>query len=488
MPKKTTEDVRVRFAPSPTGYLHIGGLRTALFNWLFAKKHEGTFILRIEDTDQRRYVEKSVEAITESLAWCGLHYDEGPDKEGDCGPYIQSQRLEIYRKYAKELVQNNKAYYCFCTTERLAELKTQQAAQKIAPRYDQRCRSLDPAEAEKRVHAGEPHVIRMKLPNEGALVVNDLVRGQVEFSYRYLDDAVIMKTDGFPTYQLASVIDDHLMRISHVIRAEEWLPSTPKHVFLYEALGWDLPQFAHLPLIMSPQGGKLSKRDGAVSTLEYREAGYLPEAILNFIVLLGWNPKTEQEIFTVPELIEQFSLDKVNKSGAVFNLEKLNFINGRHIRLLPVKELAQRCLPYFKKANWPSLEKAPLEKIVKLAQDRMVTLAEAVSLTKFIVELDDYDPTILIPKKSNQADTVKNLLLAKDIYNGVGGNKFLAKELKSICIKRIDELSLKTGDLLWPLRVALSGLKASPDVFEISEVLGKQESLRRLDLAIQKVQ
>ncbi|MFA5107396.1 MAG: glutamate--tRNA ligase [Patescibacteria group bacterium] len=488
MPKTTTENVRVRFAPSPTGFLHIGGLRTALFNWLFAKKHKGTFILRIEDTDQQRYVEKSVEAITESLAWCGLHYDEGPGKEGDCGPYIQSQRLEIYRKYAKELVQNDKAYYCFCTTERLSELKAQQAAQKLAPRYDQHCRSLDSVEAEKRVQAGEPHVIRMKLPNEGTIVVDDLVRGQVEFSYRYLDDAVIMKTDGFPTYQLANVIDDHLMRISHVIRAEEWLPSTPKHVFLYQAFGWELPQFAHLPLILSPQGGKLSKRDGAVSTLEYRDMGYLPEAIVNFIALLGWNPKTEQEIFTMSELIEQFSLDKTNKSGGIFNLDKLNFINGRQIRLLDATELARRCRPYFEKSNWPSLEKAPLEKIVRLAQDRMVTLAEAVPLTKFIVELGDYDPAILIPKKSNQADTLKNLLLAKEMYAGAGEDNFVASELKELCINKIKALAIKTGDLLWPIRVALSGLKASPDVFEISEVLGKQESLRRLDLAIRKME
>lgn len=488
MAKNQKDMIRVRFAPSPTGFLHIGGLRTALFNWLFAKKNKGVFILRIEDTDRSRYVEKSVEAIIESLNWCGLNYDEGPEKEGDCGPYVQSQRLEIYKSHINELIQKEKAYYCFCTTERLAELKKQQAAQKVAPRYDQCCRSIPNNEAKSRIANGEPYVVRMKLPNDGSIVINDLIRGQVEFSYRNLDDAVIMKTDGFPTYQLANVIDDHLMRISHVIRAEEWLPSTPKHIFLYQAFGWSLPHFAHLPLILSPKGGKLSKRDGSVSALDYRAAGYLPEAILNFIALLGWNPKTEQEFFTLEELISKFTLDKVNKSGAVFNVDKLNHINAKHIRALNSKDLEKLCRPFYDRAGWPQHKMSNLEKIIKLVQERIVTLADAEPLTQFIKEIKNYESDILIPKKGNRIDAIDSLKLSKSIYQEITEDEFVTENIKKNISNTIKEKGIKTGDILWPLRVALSGLEASPDVFEISDVLGKTESLKRIDLAISKLE
>ncbi|MDD5342682.1 MAG: glutamate--tRNA ligase [Patescibacteria group bacterium] len=486
MNKKT--NVRVRFAPSPTGFLHIGGLRTALFNWLFARKNDGDFILRIEDTDQNRYVKGSVDNIVEALKWAGLDYDEGPDKAGGFGPYVQSERLKIYQNHADELIKKDKAYYCFCTAERLAELKEQQAAQKIAPRYDRHCRDLSEDDIAKRLAAKEPHVIRLKMPDDGIVIINDLIRGQVEFSYRYIDDSVIIKSDGFPTYQLANVVDDHLMKISHVIRAEEWLPSTPKHVFLYQSFGWDLPEFAHLPLIMSPQGGKLSKRDGAVSSLEYRDLGYLAEALINFIALLGWNPKTEQEVFSLNELVNEFSLDKVNKSGAIFNVEKLNYLNGKYIRSLSLDKLSDLCLAYFQKASWKNTDKEYLKKVVSLVQDRMVTLADSVSLTQFIAKPIDYDTKILIPKKSKEPETLKNLKTCRDVALGVGEPEFTSESLKGKFLKIIKDKKLKTGNLLWPFRVALSGATASPDVFDIAGVLGKSESLKRIDIAINKLE
>lgn len=480
--------IRVRFAPSPTGFLHIGGLRTALFNWLFARQNNGTFILRIEDTDQQRYLPESVSNIFEALRWCKLNWDEGPDKGGEYGPYLQSQRLSIYSDYAKKLVELDRAYYCFCTQERLAELKEQQSAQKIAPRYDQHCRQLTRSEGEGRVAKAEPYVIRLKLPNDGLIVVNDLIRGRVEFSYRHLDDAVIMKSDGFPTYQLANVVDDHLMKINYVIRGEEWLPSTPKHIFIYQAFDWEIPKFAHLPLILSPHGGKLSKRDGAVSVLEYREQGYLPGALINFIALLGWNPKTEQEFFTSDELLKQFSLEKVNKASPVYNLAKLSHLNGLHIRSLKNRDLLEMCKPYFQAAKWPDYEETKLEQIVGLAKDRMETLADVTQLTEFTVNLPDYDKELLIPKNDTKENTLENLKFSDELIGRVGEEAFTAAKLKELFISEISRAGKKNAEVLWPLRVALSGLKASPDVFDIAETLGKDESSKRVDKAIIKLQ
>ncbi|MBU0707448.1 glutamate--tRNA ligase [Patescibacteria group bacterium] len=481
------ENVRVRFAPSPTGYLHIGGLRTALFNWLFAKKHKGTFILRIEDTDQSRLVEGSVENILEAFKWYGMDYDEGIDKGGDYGPYIQSKRLSVYTKHAQDLIKNDKAYYCFCTSERLSKLRKEQSAQKIPPQYDGFCRDLSKEEALNKVKKGVPHVVRMKLPKDGNISVEDLVRGKVDFSFRNLDDAIILKTDGFPTYQLANVIDDHMMKISQVIRAEEWLPSTPKHVWLYLAFGWDVPKFAHLPLIMSPKGGKLSKRDGAVSAMQYKEMGYLPEAILNFIVLLGWNPKTDQEIFSLTELINAFDLKKVNKAGAVFNLDKLNFINSHYIKNISLEELTKRCVPFYKKEGIDTKNIQYLEKVTALVKDRMTTLDEVGELTRFVFKLAEYDSSVLIPKKSTRDKTKDYLEQSHGLLNGVGENDFNSNKLKELFISYIKDNDIKTNDMLWPLRVALSGQKNSPDVFDIAEVLGKAETITRTNHAINKL-
>ncbi|MDP3965120.1 MAG: glutamate--tRNA ligase [bacterium] len=481
------KELRVRFAPSPTGNLHIGGLRTALFDWLLAKKHKGCFILRIEDTDQQREVKGSVDGIIEALRWAGLDYDEGPDKDGGHGPYFQSQRLDIYHDHAQRLLAEDKAYYCFCSPERLEKVRQQQQAQKLAPRYDQLCRSLSASEAKKKAEAGENAVIRMKLPGQGTQRLRDLIRGDVDFSFATQDDAVIMKSDGFPTYQLANVVDDHLMEISHVLRAEEWLPSAPKHLWLYQAFGWEAPLYAHLPLILNPAGGKLSKRDAAVSVFEYRDQGYLPEALLNFVAFLGWNPKTEQEFFTIDELIQSFELEKVNKAGAVFNIDKLNHINGRYIRQMPTSALVEKLKPYFQSVSVPTDDEARLHKITELIKDRLVKLTDAGDLAAFLVSPIDYDGDILVPKKGNKETTIERLKQSLQIFSEIEAGDYTKENLYNFFLNKISALGVKTGEILWPLRVALAGQANSPGVFEITEILGKEEAMKRVETALGKL-
>ncbi|MDX9925164.1 MAG: glutamate--tRNA ligase, partial [Ignavibacteriaceae bacterium] len=333
------ENIRVRFAPSPTGYLHVGGLRTALYNYLFAKRNNGKFILRIEDTDQSRYVEGAVENLINALKWAGLEFDEGPDKDGGFGPYFQSQRLDIYNKYAAKLVEKKNAYFCFCTPERLTSLRDEQKNQNLQAKYDKHCLSLSEAQIKENLNTGMPYVIRLKVPIGEKVVFNDIIRNRVEFDTATIDDQVLIKSDGFPTYHLANVIDDHLMEISHVIRGEEWLSSTPKHVLLYNFFGWELPLFAHLPLLLNPDKTKLSKRQGDVAVEDYRAKGYSPEALVNFVALLGWNAGDDKEFYYMDELIEKFSLDRVNNSGAVFDIQKLNWLNTEHFRKLPKENL-----------------------------------------------------------------------------------------------------------------------------------------------------
>ncbi len=335
--------VCTRFAPSPTGFLHVGGLRTALYNYLFAKREGGALVLRIEDTDQSRRVEGAVQNIIDTLAWAGIQYDEGPGREGDYGPYIQSQRINLYQKYANQLVEERKAYYCFCSPERLKEVRDKQSAAKLTTSYDRHCRELPPIEVTERLKHGEQHVIRMKVPLEGELTFTDIIRGHVTIAHKVLDDQVILKSDGYPTYHLAVVVDDHFMKITHVIRGEEWLSSTPKHVILFKHFGWDVPQFAHLPLLLNPDKSKLSKRQGDVAVEDYRKKGYLKEALVNFVAFLGWNPGDERELFTLEELSKEFSLERVGNSGAVFNVEKLDWLNFEHLRRKPDAELLQ-CL------------------------------------------------------------------------------------------------------------------------------------------------
>ncbi len=325
-------NIRVRFAPSPTGYLHVGGLRTALYNFLFARKSGGKFILRIEDTDRARFVEGAVENLISTLRWAGLEYDEGPGIGGEFGPYVQSERTEIYKKHIDLLIENGTAYRCFCTPERLDQMRKAHDLNRGIPKYDRTCLRLSEKEIQDNVAEGKKFVVRMKVPDSTMVRFSDIIRGEVEFSSEQIDDQVLIKSDGYPTYHLANVVDDHLMQISHVIRGEEWLSSTPKHVLLYQFFGWDMPQFAHLPLLLNPDRSKLSKRQGDVAVEDYRAKGYLNEALVNFIALLGWNPGDDREIFAIDELEKEFSLEKVNKAGAIFNFEKLNWLNFQHLR------------------------------------------------------------------------------------------------------------------------------------------------------------
>jgi glutamyl-tRNA synthetase len=345
--------VRVRFAPSPTGYLHVGGLRTALYNYLFARKHGGVFVLRIEDTDRTRYVEGAVQNLIDTLHWAGLEYDEGPLKGGAYGPYVQSERLDLYKQHAETLLQSGNAYRCFCTAQRLDEMRKSQEKRRISFKYDRTCLRLTPEQIGENVAKGIPFVVRMKVPDDATVKFHDVIRGNVEFASSQIDDQVIIKSDGYPTYHLANVVDDHLMNITHVIRGEEWLSSTPKHVLLYRYFNWDLPQFAHLPLLLNPDRSKLSKRQGDVAVEDYRKKGYLPEALVNFVALLGWNPGTEQDIFTLNELVEQFSLEHVNKAGAIFDQKKLEWMNAVHLRRMKNEEIANLLSPLLKE---PSIE------------------------------------------------------------------------------------------------------------------------------------
>jgi glutamyl-tRNA synthetase len=475
-------EVRTRFAPSPTGFLHIGGLRTALYSYLFAKKNNGKFILRLEDTDVERYVKSSAEAICSSLKWAGLKYDEGPDIGGPYGPYIQSQRLDIYKKYAEELIEKGYAYRCFCDGKTLEKMRDEQMAKKQAPKYDRRCLKLSPGEIKKKLSAHELYAVRMKIPDNRLIEFNDLIRGRISYNTNELDDQIILKSDGYPTYHLAVVVDDHLMEISHVTRTEEWLPSTPKHILLYEYLGWKIPEWVHLPLLLNPDKSKMSKRKGDVAVEDYIKKGYLPEAMINFLAFLGWNPGTEKEIYSMKELIKDFSLEKVHKAGAIFNIDKLNWFNQYYIRQLPGKELLKKCKPYL-----PAKKDFTDEKIIKmlnLEKERAKTLSEIGESVKFFFELPEYDKKLLIWKNTDEEKIKNSLKKLCDIIEPAPEDVFTAEKLQNLIMAEAE----KTGDrgaMLWPLRVALSGQAASPGPFEIAEILGKEETLKRLGRAIQ---
>lgn len=477
-------DIRVRFAPSPTGDPHIGSMWTAFFNWLFARANGGTFILRIEDTDQQRLVLGSREKIFEALAWYGLTPDEGPEQGGDCGPYEQSQRLELYRRHAEQLVTQGKAYYCFCTPARIDELRAAQTQQKLPPRYDKHCATLSTGEVTQRVTAGEAHTIRMNIPTSGTCEHDDIIRGHVSFRYDLLDDSVILKSDGFPTYHLANVIDDHEMRVSHVIRAEEWLPSVPKHIFLYDAFGWQRPIFAHLPLLLGADRAKLSKRHGATSALSFRDEGYLPQTMRNFMMLMGWHPKGEEEILSLDDMIKQFTLEGINPSGAVFDRTKLDWMNGVYIRTLSPEQLMAAILPFWKKPS-DTVTDTWLHQAVALVRDRLVRLTDINEFLNFVfpsvwtAELPGFDRSILVPKKGTAEATQHHLEqtgLWLERYDGVWD----AATLKEAMLTAIAAMGKKNGEILWPLRVALSLRTASPDVFDLLALLGKEESLRRI--------
>lgn len=485
---------RVRFAPSPTGYLHIGSLRTALYNFLWAKKTGGDYFLRIEDTDQKRLVEGAVEKLLESLEWAGIRHDEGVMfdeqknivEKGEYGPYVQSKRLEIYQKYAHELVEKGKAYFCFCTPERLDNLRAVQEQAKLAPAYDKLClHTISPEIAEEKVKAGEKYCIRFDIPETGETEFEDAVRGKISFVNKNLDDFVLLKSDGYPTYHLAHVVDDHLMKTTLVFRGEEWLPSTPKHILLFEAFGWEAPQYAHPCVILNKNTKKkLSKRDGDVSVEDFKKKGYLSEAVVNFIALLGWNPKTEREIFSLSELAQEFDLEKLNKAGAIFDQEKLDWMNGIYIREKNAKELVELCRPHLEKYK-EKLSDEYLEKIVVVERERMKKLSDIAENTEFYFDVPEYDFGMLKWKDMANDELKKSLEKSLDIMNGVGDGDWELENLKNKLMEAADPKN--RGELLWPLRVALTGKEKSPSPFEVAWVLGKQETLKRINLALQKI-
>lgn len=486
------KSVRVRFAPSPTGYLHIGSARTALFNVLFARANNGTFILRIEDTDRNRYVEESMDDINESLSWLGLTWDEGPGVGGEVGPYIQSERLDIYREHAHRLVETGNAYYCFCTSERLEQLRKAQTSAGEPTGYDRRCRNLPKGEVDRLLAEGVPSVIRFKMPFEGVTIVEDALRGKIRFENRLLDDFVLLKSDGYPTYQLASVVDDHLMNISHVIRGDEWINSAPKHVLLYQALGWEAPVMAHLPVILSQSGGKLSKRHGATQLREFREKGYLPEALVNFLALLGWTSPDGNEVFGFDELMSTFSLDRVGTSPAVFSYDKLDWLNGMHIRQLDPAEFSNRCVPFLQRDELISTpatndEIAYVRKVAPLLQERVKLLSDISDMSRyFFVDDISHDPSLLVPKKMDAGETAAVLKQSLAVLQEL--EDFSESALETALRSLADSLGLKMKQVFMPVRVAVSGRTATPGLFETLEVLGKDRVIVRMQEAIQALQ
>ncbi len=477
---------RVRFAPSPTGYLHVGGLRTALYNFLFARKTGGKFVLRIEDTDRARFVEGAVENLIETLKWCGLNYDEGPGIDAEYGPYVQSERLSIYNEHVSNLIAGKKAYYCFCSPERLTALREEQQKQKIQAKYDKHCLNLSPNEIETKIKNGEPHVVRLNVEPDTKVLVEDLIRGTVEFDTNTVDDQILLKSDGYPTYHLANVVDDHLMKITHVIRGEEWLPSTPKHVLLYEYFNWEKPQFAHLPLLLNPDKSKLSKRQGDVAVEDYRAKGYLKEALVNFVALLGWNAGDDREFYLLDELISAFEIERVNKSGAVFNIEKLNWLNFEHLRNKPVDEVIEMLKPELEKNGFDShlFSKEYLQKVIEAMKERVSFVAEFVSKSSYFFKAPtEYDEAII--KKRWKEDSPLLLSKLKEKISVMDCKE--KHDFETALHQVAEEQAVGNGRIIHPLRLAVSGVGEGPGVFDIVEILGKDETISRIESAIEKI-
>jgi len=478
---------RVRFAPSPTGYLHIGGLRTALYNYLFAKNQNGKIILRIEDTDRKRFVEGAIENLIDTLNWAGINFDEGPNIGGEFKPYLQSERLDIYKKLAEKLVSENKAYYCFCTPERLEKLKEEQQKQKLPQtKYDKHCLHLSKSEIENNFNTKIPFVIRLNVHPDKKVIFNDVIRETVEFDTNNIDDQVLIKSDGYPTYHLANVVDDHLMEISHVIRGEEWLSSTPKHIILYDYFGWEKPVFAHLPLLLNPDKSKLSKRQGDVAVEDYREKGYLKEALINFVALLGWNFGDDKEFYEMDELIEKFSLERVHKAGAVFNLEKLNWLNFEHLRKKTDQEVLEMLKVELKKSEFADnvYNDEYLLKIIGAMKERVSFVKEYLTKSPyFFIAPDNYEEQNL--KKRWKEDSRELLSKLKASFEEINN------PAKEDFEKALDELALKLnvskGKLVHPLRIAVSGVGEGPGIFDIVSIIGKKETLSRISTALTKL-
>ncbi len=491
--------VRVRFAPSPTGFLHIGGLRTALYNYLFAKHHtDGKFILRIEDTDQSRYVEEAEQDIIKSLGWCGMEIDEGPEKGGKYGPYRQSERKELYQQYAGQLIDSSQAYYAFDTPEELDQMRERlQKSGNPSPKYDAVTRqsmknslTLSQDEVEKRLDAGEEYVIRLKVPRRETVRFEDIIRGHVSFETKGLDDQVLLKSDGMPTYHLANVVDDHLMKITHVIRGEEWLSSTPKHILLYKAFGWDTPKMAHLPLIMSPSGGKLSKRKAEeegipINTKDYIKNHYEPEALINFLAYLGWSPGDDSEIHSLEELCRLFTLDRVSKGGAVFNHKKLLWYNEHYLREQSDKEIAAKLQSIASERDINLPEGEYLEQAVNLLKDRVSKADELLLMGDFFFnDPEEYDERALKKWKNDSSKLVADY---KNKITDLPEKEFKAATLKSNLEAVIEKHDVGFGKLMMPLRIAVTGQGFGPDLFASMELLGKETVIRRIETALEKL-
>jgi glutamyl-tRNA synthetase len=480
MQSESETSVRLRFAPSPTGYPHLGNIRTALFNWLFARHHGGIFILRIEDTDTARKVEGAVDIILDSLRWLGLDWDEGP--------YFQSQRLPVYRETAQRLIDEDHAYLCYCSPERLEAMRQEQMKRKQPPKYDRSCRDLAQQERTQLQAKGIHPVVRFKTPLEGETTFHDLIYGRVTFKHDTLDDFVLLKSDGYPTYHLANIVDDHLMAISHVLRAEEWLSSTPRHVLLYQALNWQAPQFAHLPMILGPDRAKLSKRHGTTNIGEYQEGGYLPEAMINFLALLGWSLDDRTELLSREELIKYFSLERVGKTAAIFNKDKLEWMNGVYLRKLSLEEFVRRATPFLDR-DLPGSVERPLDhsyvrEVLSLIQERAKTLAEVPRLADFFF-LDElqYDTGLFLKGKLDARSAARAIMTASQRLEKIAA--WDASTLEAVLRSLATELNLRTGEFFGLLRIAITGRTATPPLFQTMSLLGKEKCLKRFRIALQ---
>ena len=516
------KEVRVRYAPSPTGLQHIGGVRTALFNYLFAKSKGGKFILRLEDTDRTRYDEKYVKNLYDTMAWLGIKWDEGGDKGGEYGPYVQSERFELYKKYAQKLIENGEAYYCFCDAERLERIRKIQTENKMAPGYDRNCRHLTPEEVKKNLDAGKPYVIRLKVPMEGKTVFHDHILGDIEWKNEDISpDPVLLKSDGFPTYHLANIVDDHMMKISHVMRAQEWIPSTPLHVQMYKSFGWEHPEFCHLPMVNGSDGKKLSKRHGSTSVNEFRARGYLPQAIVNYVALLGCSYEEGKEFYTLDELASSFSLEHLNKAPAVFDYKKLEYFNGNYIRMLSDEELYKWTLPFITGTGDAALEinpenpqpapkvgpeysgvalgddgepfcvdksmnmsssdvKKKLLSLMPLIKERLKYLTDAAEMVHFLFTEPSVPPVEqIIPKKLDAAKTKEVLEKAKDFVKALP--PLSHEEQEELAKKMAEDLGIKLGDFMMPIRMAVTGSRVSPPLMGSILILGVEKSLERIE-------
>lgn len=484
-------EFRLRFAPSPTGYLHIGGLRTALYNYLFTQKNHGKFILRIEDTDQTRFVEGAIENLIDSLAWAGVKYDEGVFIEGGqivqkgpYGPYIQSERLDIYRKYVDELIESGHGYNCFCSKERLETVREEQKVKGLIPKYDGFCRSISLEEAKERVAKGEEHVVRLKLPHNKDIEFNDLVRGNIVINTDDIDDQVLLKSDGYPTYHMAVVVDDHLMKITHIVRGEEWLPSTPKHVYLYEVFGWEKPTYVHLPTVLNKERKKLSKRHGDVGVDDFKIKGYLPEALINYLALVGWSPEDNEEILSMEDMVNKFSFERVSKTGGIFDRDKLDWVNGHYIRSGTIEEITDLAIPYLLEAgfideDFSKTKKQWLEILVDIVREGLANISEVVEKTKFMfsneIEIENDEALDMLKSDSIQVllDGIKEELKSVDKIEEDYASGFMKVIQKST--------GVKGKNLFMPTRVALTGSLHGPEFAKILYLLGKENILARID-------